>query len=323
MMVHQQTLKSSFTLEGTGLHTGASIQIRFNPAPANSGYRIRRTDLPGQPVIRALAEYVTDTTRATELTDRGASVKTVEHALAALYGCGVDNCLIDVNGPELPILDGSALPYVEQLYKVGLQPQKAARRYFQPQETIKVHDENTLATLSIVPADHFSVACRISYNSPLLKEQVASLDILDDFVRQIAGSRTFVFLREIAPLLDRNLIKGGSLQNAIVIYDKPIEQETLDKLADMMGVKRRSAKNLGYIIQRGMTFYNEPARHKILDLLGDLALTGYFIKGRVIAHFPGHTINNQLARAVRREIDITSLPMLSGAEEYMFYPFFT
>ncbi len=310
-------------LEGTGLHTGASIQIRLNPASPGFGYRIRRTDLPGQPVIRALAEYVTDTTRATELTDRGASVKTVEHALAALYGCGVDNCLIDVNGPEFPILDGSALPYVEQLYKVGLQTQKAKRHYFKPKQTIKVYDEKTSASLSIVPAEQFSVACRISYNSPLLKEQVASLDSPDDFERQIAASRTFVFLREIEPLLDMNLIKGGNLRNAIVIYDKPIAQDKLDKLADTMGVKRRNAANLGYIIQRGMTFYNEPARHKILDLLGDLALSGHFIKGRVIAHFPGHTINNQLARAVRREIDIEALPVLPGTEEYMFSPFFT
>lgn len=274
-------------------------------------------------MIRALAEYVTATIRATELTDRGASVKTVEHALAALYGCGIDNCLIDVNGPEFSILDGSALPYVQQIYKVGIQVQPAGRRYFIPKQTIKVHDEETQAILSIVPAEHFSVACRISYNSPFLKEQVASLDSMDNFVRQIAGSRTFVFLREIEPLLDLNLIKGGSLQNAIVIYDKPIAQDKLDKLADMMGVKRRNAAHLGYIIQRGMTFYNEPARHKIVDLLGDLALTGRFIRGRVIAHFPGHTINNQLARAVRREIDTEALPLLSGAEEYTFYPFFT
>lgn len=302
-MVNQRTLKSSFTLEGKGLHTGLNIKITFNPAPENHGYKIRRIDIPGKPIIDALAENVTATQRGTVLSSNDVQVSTVEHALAALYACEIDNCLIDVDAPEVPILDGSSIQFVKKIKEVGTQQQDAARIYISiKRKKIKVADKLAGSSLLLLPDESFSVESHISFDSPLLRRQEASLSSLSEFTKDFASARTFVFVREIEPLLGSNLVKGGDLDNAIVIYDKPIEQEKLDNLADMMSVKRKNASKLGYIMNKPLLYPNEPARHKLLDIIGDLALVGHFIKGKVIANCPGHKINNLFARAIRETI---------------------
>lgn len=304
-MVNQRTLKSSFTLEGKGLHTGLNVHITFNPAPENHGYKIRRTDIPGQPIIDALAENVAATQRGTVLSSNGVQVSTIEHALAALYACEIDNCLIDVDAPEVPILDGSSILFVSKIKSVGVQEQDAPRKYIAfKRKKIKVVDKATGASMILIPDDSFSIQSHIAFNSTLLRKQDASLNDLSEFTRDFAAARTFVFVREIEPLLNNNLVKGGDLDNAIVIYDKPIEQEHFDYLADIMGVKRKDASKLGYIMNRPLLYPNEPARHKLLDIIGDIALVGYFIKGKIIANCPGHKINNLFARAIREAMNI-------------------
>ncbi len=300
-MVKQQTLRNSFLLEGIGLHTGIYAKIRFNPAPENHGYKIMRTDLPGTPIIDALAENVMSTERGTVLNVDGIQVGTIEHAMAALYACEIDNCLIEVDAPEFPILDGSAILYLKGIKEVGTHIQNAERRYLDfPRKKFKVADAQTGSSLQLVPSQDYSIQCEISFDSPLLKKQNAKLDSLQEFAREIASARTFVFVREIQTLIQHNLIKGGDLDNAIVVYDSVIPQGEYDQIADLMGVERRDASKVGYIMNKPLIYSNEPARHKLLDIMGDLALAGGFLKGRVIANRPGHKINNQLARAIRQ-----------------------
>ncbi len=307
-MIKQRTLKSSFSLQGKGLHTGLEINITFHPAPENHGYKFRRTDIQGSPVINAVAENVIATERGTVLGDHGVQVSTVEHALAALYACEVDNCLIDVNAPEIPILDGSSILFVSKIKEVGLLQQDAPRKYISfKRKRIKVVDKETGSSLILLPDDDFSIESHISFNSTLLRRQDAKLENLSDFTREIASARTFVFVREIEPLLYNDLIKGGDLDNAVVIYDRPIAQEDYDRLADKMGVKRRDSSKLGYIMNKPLMFVNEPARHKLLDIIGDIALVGHFIKGKIIANCPGHQINNLFARAIREQITVPVL----------------
>lgn len=301
-MVKQKTLKSSFSLTGKGLHTGLDITISFLPTEENHGYKIQRTDLEGQPIIDAVAENVIETQRGTVLAKKNAQVSTIEHAMAALYGMGVDNCLIQVNAPEFPILDGSAKYYTEGIEKAGIIEQKAERDYFLIKEKIEIKDEESGASILVLPDDHFSVNVLISFNSPVLSNQFACLDRIEDFPKEISSCRTFVFVREIEPLVKNNLIKGGDLDNAIVIYDQKTSQEELDRLADLMKVPHQSIENLGYINHKPLVFNNEPARHKLLDILGDIALIGKRIKGRIIATRPGHKINNLLARQLRKEM---------------------
>ena len=301
-MQKQNTLAGSFTLEGKGLHTGLDIQITFNPAPENHGYKIKRVDLDGQPVIDALAENVVGTQRGTVLSKNNIQVGTIEHAMAALYAFGVDNCLIEVNAPEFPILDGSAYYYAEELQKAGIVEQNAPRDCYIVKHKIEVTDPETGSSLVILPDDKFSMNVLISFDSPVLSNQFASLNNLSDFATEIAASRTFVFVREVEMLLQNNLIKGGDLDNAIVIYDQMISQESLDKLADMLGIPHKNVQHLGYVNNKPLVFDNEPARHKLMDLIGDLALIGKPIQGRVIATRPGHKINNQLARMIRKDI---------------------
>lgn len=299
-MVAQRTLKNSFSLEGKGLHTGIDVRITFNPAPENHGYKIRRTDIFGAPIIDALAENVTETQRGTVLSDNGVSVGTVEHALAALYACEIDNCLIEINGPEFPILDGSSIMYVSKIKETGVTLQEAERIYISfKRKKIRVTDETTGSSMILLPDDTFNIESQISFDSVLLKKQTASLDDLSDFAKEIASARTFVFVKEIKSLLKKNLIKGGDLDNAIVIYDTPVSQEEYDQLANIMGVKNRNAKQIGYIMNKPLLYTNEPARHKLLDIIGDLALVGGFIQGKVIADRPGHKVNNLFARAIR------------------------
>ena len=303
-MLKQKTLKGSFSLCGKGLHTGLSLTVTFNPAPDNHGYKIQRIDLDGQPIIDAVAENVGNTTRGTVLCKGDVKVSTIEHAMAALYAAGIDNCLIQVNVPEFPILDGSAKAYVENIQRIGVEEQSAVKDYYIIKSKIELRDEETGSSIMILPDENFSVNVLISYDSQVLFNQFATLDNMEHFAEEIASSRTFVFVREIEPLLNAGLVKGGDLDNAIVIYERQMDQERFDKLADVMGVPHMDATQLGYINHIPLAHPNEPARHKLLDIIGDLALIGKPIKGRIIATRPGHTVNNKFARLIRKEIKL-------------------
>lgn len=301
-MMKQMTLKGSFSLCGKGLHTGLSLTVTFNPAPENTGYKIQHIDLEGMPTIDAVAENVVDTQRGTVLGKGDVRVSTVEHGLAALYALGIDNCLIQVNGPEFPILDGSAAMYIDKINEVGIEELNAPKDWYVIRKKIEVKDEESGSCITILPDDEFSLTAMCSFNSKFINSQFATLDKVEDFSKEIAPARTFVFVRDIEPLLKASLIKGGDLDNAIVIYEKQISQEQLDKLADMLHVEHRDATELGYIQHKPLVWENECTRHKLLDIIGDMALIGKPIKGRIIATRPGHTINNKFARQMRRDI---------------------
>ncbi len=298
----QKTIQGSFSLFGKGLHTGLDLTVTFNPAPENTGYRIQRIDLDGQPIIDAVAEKVVDTQRGTVLANGDARVSTVEHGLSALFAMGIDNCLIQVNGPEFPILDGSAAPYVKKINEVGVKEQNAPKDYYIIRKKIEVKDEETGSCITILPDEQFSITAMCSFESKFISSQFATLDNMDDYEREISAARTFVFVRDIEPLLQANLIKGGDLDNAIVIYERQTTQERLDMLADMLNVPHMDANNLGYIQHKPLVWDNECTRHKLLDIIGDMALIGKPIKGRIVATRPGHTINNKFARLMRKEI---------------------
>ena len=301
-MSKQKTLKGSFSLFGKGLHTGLNLTVTFNPAPENTGYKIQRIDLEGQPVIDAIAENVVDTQRGTVLAKGEARVSTVEHGMAALYALGIDNCLIQVNGPEFPILDGSAEMYVKKIQEIGIVDQNAEKDYYIIRHKTEVKDEETGSVITILPDEQFSITAMCSFNSKFINSQFATLDNMEKFPTEIAAARTFVFVRDIMPLLQANLIKGGDMDNAIVIYERQVDQPTLDKLADLLKVPHMDANHIGYIQHRPLMWENECTRHKLLDIIGDMALIGKPIKGRIIATRPGHTINNKFAREMRREI---------------------
>lgn len=298
----QKSLKGCFSLCGKGLHTGLSLTVTFNPAPENYGYKIQRIDLEGMPIIDAVAEHVVDTQRGTVLGKGDVRVSTVEHGLAALYALGIDNCLIQVNGPEFPILDGSAAMYITKIEEVGIEELNAPKDWYIIRKKIEVKDEETGSCITILPDEEFSLTAMCSFNSKFINSQFATLDKMDAFPTEIAQARTFVFVRDIEPLLKANLIKGGDLDNAIVIYEKQTTQERLDQLADFLKVPHMDATKLGYIQHKPLVWENECTRHKLLDIIGDMALIGKPIKGRIIATRPGHTINNKFARQMRREI---------------------
>ena len=298
----QKSLKGSFSLCGKGLHTGLSLTVTFNPAPENYGYKIQRIDLEGMPIIDAVAEHVVDTQRGTVLGKGDVRVSTVEHGLAALYALGIDNCLIQVNGPEFPILDGSAAMYITKIEEVGIEELNAPKDWYIIRKKIEVKDEETGSCITILPDEEFSLTAMCSFNSKFINSQFATLDKMDAFPTEIAQARTFVFVRDIEPLLKANLIKGGDLDNAIVIYEKQTTQERLDQLADFLKVPHMDATKLGYIQHKPLVWENECTRHKLLDIIGDMALIGKPIKGRIIATRPGHTINHKFARQMRREI---------------------
>ena len=306
-MQKQQTLAAPFTLEGKGLHTGLSITATFCPAEPNTGYRFQRTDLEGQPIVDAVADNVAATNRGTVIKKDDIVISTIEHAMAALYCLGIDNCLIQLNAPEIPILDGSALPWVKAIQQAGVVEQNEKRDIFRIMKKYEITDEASGVKLEIFPDDHFSVTTFVDYPSPVLNNQYAVMNDIKDFAEQVAAARTFVFVREIQPLLAANLIKGGDLDNAVVIYDKKVSQEELNSLAATIGSKAPSAENLGYVQKRPLQWDNEPARHKLLDIIGDLALIGKYIQGRVIATRPGHGMNNKLARLVRKEMKRTEV----------------
>ena len=302
-MEKQRTIKDSFRLSGKGLHTGLDLVVEFCPAPENYGYKIQRVDVEGQPLIDVLAENVTETQRSTVLSNGVEHVSTIEHGLAALYALGVDNCHIKVNGPEFPILEGSAQPYVEHIQRVGIVEQEAEKEYLVIDEPIEYHDEQSGSVLRIEPAEEFSVSVVVSFDGSSISDQRAELMHMADFSREIAAARTFVFVRDIEPLLAAGLIKGGDLDNAIVLYEREMSQERFDRIADAMNIPRMDAKRLGYINHRPLVWNNEPARHKLLDVVGDMALLGVPVKGRITAYRPGHRVNNQLARKVRKQLN--------------------
>ena len=295
----QHTLKSSFSFESKGLHTGLYLHTTFLPAEANTGIRICRTDLKVRPTYEAIADYVTATERGTVLERGSWKVSTVEHALSALYALGVDNCLIEVDGPEMPILDGSAKFYVKAIQEVGLQEQDAEQKVFMVTEPIEYISERG-SKMMLLPADEYEMEVTITYPTGLLREQKAELYDLSQYIREVSSARTFCFVREIEPLLRMGLIKGGDLQNALVIYETPMSQEGLDYMTDKLGQPHLDATKLGYLSP--LNYPNEPARHKLLDLIGDMSLLGCRIQGKIIALRPGHTFNTQCCKRLRNKI---------------------
>lgn len=305
--MRQQTLQDSFTLKGIGLHTGLNIIVTFNPAPEDHGVKIKRIDLEEQPVLDALAENVVNTQRGTVLGKSGVTVSTIEHGMAALYALGVDNCLIEVNASEFPILDGSSIEYVKEIKRVGIVKQEKDKDYYIVRKKIEVSDPETGSKLTLLPDDAFCINSFIEFDSHYIPNQSATMDNVTDFETEVAPSRTFVFVREIQKLREAGLIKGGNLDNAIVIYERELPQDELDVIADELNVSRQNAKELGYLNNRELAFPNEPARHKLLDIIGDMALVGKPIMGRLIAIRPGHKINNKLARLIRKDIKLNEV----------------
>ena len=291
-MAKQKTIKDSFSLSGKGLHTGLNLTVEFCPAPENHGYKIQRVDVEGQPLIEALAENVTETQR----------VSTIEHGLSALYALGIDNCLMKVDGPEFPILEGSAKLYIENIERVGIVEQEAEKDYFVVTEPVEYRDANGVSIVRIEPAEEFSVSVLVSFDQSAISDQHADLMHMEDFAKEIAPSRTFVFVRDVEPLLAAGLIKGGDLDNSIVLYERELPQDRYDRIADAMKVPRMDAKKLGYINHRPLVWDNEPARHKLLDVIGDMSLIGKPIKGHITGIRPGHRVNNQFARMLREKM---------------------
>lgn len=302
MSEKQRTLAKEVSLKGKGLHSGIGVTMTFKPAPANYGYKFCRTDLPGKPMIDALAEYVTDTSRGTTLCQNHASVATIEHVLAALHGLQVDNAIIELDGPEAPIMGGAASAFTEAMKTVGFAEQKEERNYFIVKQKITYSDEERGVDLIIYPDDHLSINVLIDYNSRILGNQYAILDTIDDFEEEISKSRTFVFFHELEPLHRMGLIKGGDLDNAVVILEKEVEQEEIDRISRLFNRPGINKHTAGILNNTELRFPNEPARHKLLDIMGDLALIGQPLKGKVVATRPGHFANTRLAKLVRQEI---------------------
>lgn len=302
MSEKQKTLGKEISLNGKGLHSGINVTLTFKPAPADHGYKFCRLDLPGQPMIDAIADYVTDTSRGTTLVQNNASVATVEHVLAALYGMKIDNALIEINGPEAPIMGGGASKFVEAIKEAGIEELKEERNYFEVKQKIVYSDEEHGIDLMVYPDDHFSINVLIDYNSRILGNQYAILDSLDDFEKEIADSRTFVFFHELEPLHERGLIKGGDLDNAVVILENEVEQSEIDRIAKLFNRPGINKHTAGILNNTELHHPNEPARHKLLDIMGDLALVGHPIKGKIVATRPGHYANTRLAKTIRQEM---------------------
>jgi len=298
--MNQHTIKASFAVEGKGLHTGQFVHALFEPAAENTGIRIRRVDLPGQPAFQAIADYVSETARGTVLSQGDWKVSTVEHAMSALYAMGVDNCLILVDGAEMPILDGSAKIYVENIQAVGLKEQQLEQNIWVVEEPICFMTPSRDAKIEIFPQPYYSLEVEIGFQSPVLGVQSAELFTMKNYAEEIAQARTFCFVREVLMLSQMGLIKGGDLDNALVIYDEPMTQDDVDKMTQMLHQPHVDAKQLGFLCP--LHYNNEPARHKLLDLIGDLALIGRRIQGRVVAYHPGHTSNTAFAKQCRQII---------------------
>lgn len=304
MMVKQKTIKNEISLTGVGLHTGKEVKMTFKPAPVNNGFTFVRVDLEGQPVIEADASYVVNTQRGTNLEKLGVKIQTSEHVLAACVGCDIDNIIIELNESEPPIMDGSSKFFVEALEKAGIEEQDAARQYYVVKEVISFTDENTGSEIIVMPADDYQVTAMVDFGTKVLGTQNATMKNISEFKTEIADSRTFSFLHELETLLDNGLIKGGDLNNAIVYVDKEISQKTMDNLKVAFGKENISVKPNGILDNLTLHYPNEAARHKLLDVIGDLALVGMRIKGKVIANKPGHFVNTQFAKKLSKMIKI-------------------
>lgn len=298
----QRTLAKSFRLEGVGLHTGKPVTIDFEPAEANHGIRFMRVDMEDQPILVAEVNHVVSTNRGTTIRNGEAQISTVEHVLSAIAGSGVDNVLIKVNGPEIPIMDGSSIDFTNGIQKAGVVDQDAEREFFEIEEPISFRDEVTGTELLALPSENFEVTAMIDFNSQILGHQYASLENIEDYAEQIAPCRTFVFVRELEQLFDQNLIKGGDLDNAVVIADRLMDQEELDRLARKLGKQSITVEKTGILNTTKLKFENEPARHKLLDVLGDLTLLGKPIKGKIVARKPGHTANIEFTKLLKRKL---------------------
>ena len=295
----QQTVKKSYSFEGKGLHTGRVAKMTINPAPADTGIRFRRTDLGEDAYIDALAENVSSTARSTTISCGDASVSTIEHVMSALTGMGVDNAIIDIDNIEVPILDGSAKPYVDAIWADGFQQQNAPRRYVELTETVEIRNDEKGSVVRIEPAEEFSYDIKVDFNSRVLGVQNAHWDSSVVYPEEIGTCRTFVFFHEIEFLYNNNLVKGGDVDNAIVIVEHPVADEQLARMSQLFNVPALKVREDGYLSNLVLRFPNECARHKLLDLIGDLRLCGGFLKAKVTAEKAGHGINTAAAKAVR------------------------
>ncbi len=302
-MKFQKTIKKPATVSGLGLHTGQMVNMTFLPAPENHGIKFKRTDLEGQPVIDADVSLVSDTSRGTTLTKNGAGVATVEHVLSALSGLEIDNTMIEIDGLETPILDGSAKFFVEALTGAGIVEQKAEKDYFVLDSVISYTDADNKIEIIAIPSREFKVSVMIDFETKVLSTQNASLNHIKQYKDQIAPSRTFVFLHELEYLLNNNLIKGGDLNNAIVFVNKTVNQEELDRLAEVFDKPKVAVKSEGILNNLDLHFPNEPARHKLLDVIGDLTLAGKPVKAHIIANRPGHAANIEFTKLLKKQIE--------------------
>ncbi len=322
----QRTIKKAVSIRGKGLHIGQEVTITFNPAPVNHWFKFQRTDLEGQPIIEADCDLVVDTSRGTTLEKNGARVYTTEHVLAALLGLNIDNCLIQINGPEMPIMDGSSMPFIEMLEKAGIEEQEAERVYFELEENLSYEDSVKNVEMLAVPQDTYRLTVMVDYKSELLGTQHASLYKIEDFKAEVANCRTFVFVRELEALLQHNLIKGGDLDNAIVLCDTDLSKEKIDHLKKLFNKPNIEIKGRGVLNNTALRFFNEPARHKLLDIVGDLALVGMPLKMHVLAARPGHTSNVDFAKKIKAlikqkkieepypKVDLSKPPVLNTVE---------
>lgn len=317
----QKTLRAPVSIKGKGLHTGYEVSVTFKPAPENHGYKFKRIDLDGEPIIEANADNVVETSRGTVLEENGVRIHTIEHMLASLVGFEVDNVLIEMEGPEAPILDGSSIKYVEAIKSVGIEEQSVERNFYEIKERTVFRDEKNYVELVAYPDTEFSVDVMVDYNSKVLGHQYASYHPSHDFEKEIAPSRTFVFFHELEQLLKHNLIKGGDLQNAIVIMENEVSQDELDRMADLFNKPHVKVKE-GILNNVDLRYSNEPARHKLLDVLGDLALVGQPIKGKIVASRPGHYANTQLAKVIkeniRKELSRIAIPKYDPNKEPLY-----
>ncbi len=302
--IKQRTIAKEVILKGVGLHTGEDVTMKFVPAPENHGYKFKRVDLEGAPVVEADANYVVNTQRGTNLEKNGVKIQTSEHVLAALVGMGIDNVLIELDAPEPPIMDGSSKYFVEALEIVGAVEQKAPRDEYVVQEVITYKDEETGSEITVIPADEYQVTTMVDFGTKVLGTQNATLEHLSDFKEEISNARTFSFLHELEMLLENGLIKGGDLNNAIVYVDKEISASTMKKLEKAFGKEKLSVKPNGILDNLTLHQPNEAARHKLLDVIGDLALIGTPIRGKVIANKPGHFVNTQFAKKLSKKIKV-------------------
>ncbi|HFA48952.1 MAG TPA: bifunctional UDP-3-O-[3-hydroxymyristoyl] N-acetylglucosamine deacetylase/3-hydroxyacyl-ACP dehydratase [Bacteroidetes bacterium] len=312
--MNQRTIKQAASTKGIGLHSGKEVMMTFRPADPGHGVKFQRIDLKDKPIIKGDVGNVVSTLRGTTIRQNGVHVSTIEHALSALFGLGIDNVLIELDGPEVPIMDGSAMPFVKILMEAGFEEQDKERSYLEITEPLRYYDENTGAELIALPSDEFKVTTLIDFDSKILGQQYASLSSLDHFTKEIAPCRTFVFLHELEYLVEHDLIKGGDMSNAIVIVDRLVDQKELDALAKKLGKPSITIDKEGILNTTELFFNNEPARHKLLDVMGDLALVGKPIKGKIMATKPGHTANVEFAKMLKKRY--TEQRRLRGVPKY-------